>query len=243
MTILAVNECFGPTIQGEGRSQGMPCIFLRMAACNLHCIWCDTPYTWNWTKTPFKHPDKYDPKKEIHKVKADDLLDQLKIFGEKFNIKFLVVTGGEPLLQQARLVEVLSPLQKDGWWIEVETNGTILPSSSFAACVTQFNISPKLANAGDPENIRIIPKVLKELALGNKCFFKFVVKSYTDTEEIEALINRFKIPAERVWLMPEGRTREELAVTEPIAAYVAKNKGWCYTDRRHILLFGNRRGV
>ena len=44
---MKVNEIFGPTIQGEGRSAGMPTMFVRLSGCNLACIWCDTPYCFN----------------------------------------------------------------------------------------------------------------------------------------------------------------------------------------------------
>ena len=46
--MLAVSEIFGPTHQGEGPSTGRLCGFVRLARCNLSCLWCDTPYTWDW---------------------------------------------------------------------------------------------------------------------------------------------------------------------------------------------------
>lgn len=245
MPILLVNRLYGPTIQGEGKSAGLPCLFLRMAGCNLACGWCDTPYTWNWVGTSFKHPEKFDKKQEVNKVTEDVLLNHIRtmstIHGR--NIKALVVTGGEPLLQQVKLVSVLEPLMKDGWWIEVETNGTIMPTNTFAACVNQFNVSVKLENSDEPEYRRIKPKIVEQLALGTKCIFKFVVKDYGDDMEIKALCVNYKIPAERVWLMPEGKTVEELDVTEPKAAVMAKANHWNFTDRKHIRMFGNKRDV
>ena len=55
---MKVNEIFGPTIQGEGKSAGMQAMFLRTSLCNLACDWCDTPQTWNWKGTKFKHSEK-----------------------------------------------------------------------------------------------------------------------------------------------------------------------------------------
>jgi len=87
--MLKVNEIFGPTIQGEGKSSGMPCAFLRLSLCNLHCIWCDTPYTWNWKGTPFSHPEKFDQEKEIHIMSNEEILETLKTI----DVKNLVISG------------------------------------------------------------------------------------------------------------------------------------------------------
>ena len=74
--MLKVNEIF-KSIQGEGKSAGLPVIFLRLAMCNLHCIWCDTPHTWNWTGSKFLHPVKYDKNKEIHPMEISEVFEKI----------------------------------------------------------------------------------------------------------------------------------------------------------------------
>jgi organic radical activating enzyme len=215
-----------------------------MAGCNLSCAWCDTPFTWNWTGTSFKHPQKYDKKTESHKVTSDDLLGEIRRLGEVGNkTHALVVTGGEPLLQQARLPAVLKPLKDDKWWIEVETNGTIAPSRIMAECVDQFNVSPKLANSDEPLHRRIKLDVLKNLATADKVLFKFVVGGYEDAEEIEKLVKAAGIAPEKVWLMPKATTQLEHAENEPRAAFMAEKHEWNYTPRQQVLLWGNKRRV
>ena len=60
MTELLISEIFGPTIQGEGKSIGQTASFIRLGGCNLHCVWCDTPYTWDAAR--------YDLREELTKI-------------------------------------------------------------------------------------------------------------------------------------------------------------------------------
>src|SRR5260221_13357763 len=108
MTLL-VSEVFGPIIQGEGVSIGRPCEFLRLGGCNLSCVWCDTPYTWDWTG---KNGVKYDPKVELHKLSFVDVAAYLIKCRPGGNIFTIVASGGEPMLQQHTLTEFI-PWMRD----------------------------------------------------------------------------------------------------------------------------------
>src|ERR1035437_8518588 len=121
--MLKINEIFGPTIQGEGKSAGMPVAFLRLAICNLHCFKCDTPFTWFYEGSKSKHIDGIQFKKttEIHLMSNEEVVK----FLSKTGMKHLIVSGGEPLLQQRELIPLLKILKESGWFIEVETNGTL----------------------------------------------------------------------------------------------------------------------
>lgn len=236
--MIQVNEIFGPTVQGEGKSAGKPCAFLRLATCNLHCIWCDTPHTWNWTGTPFAHTEKYDRTEEVHKMSA------LDIYGELFKnaaLKFLVISGGEPFLQQRQLMPLLQILKHNRWWIEVETNGTLVPKDDFMVLVDQVNCSPKLANALDPLKLRRRPLALKALAANDKVNFKFVIQHETDLAEALNLVDEFSL--REVRLMPECRTKEELLEKEPWLKDVCEKHGFIYCTRLSILTSGTTRGV
>ena len=240
--MLLVNEIYGCVKQGEGKSSGKDVMFVRLSGCNLACIWCDTPYTWNWVGTKFKHPDKYDKKKETHKMTEDEVKKQL--YEKAGQVRGLVISGGEPMLQQKQLIPFLQNLVF--WWIEVETNGTIEPTDQFIRLINQFNCSPKLSNAGtdNPLKLRFKKKALKKIAsCGDKATFKFVIQSNQDLTEMLAIMSEVEINPKYVWLMPEGKTREEQLERQDQVKELSQMYGFNFSPRLHILEFGNKRGV
>ena len=92
------------SMQGEGRNTGRPCVFVRFAGCNLSCHWCDTDVA---------------PRFELS---LDDLLDEVKMF----KAKSVILTGGEPTIQED-MPALVTALKKQGYWIAVETNGLAAP--------------------------------------------------------------------------------------------------------------------
>jgi 7-carboxy-7-deazaguanine synthase len=228
---LVVAECFGdtlPTFQGEGPSAGTPALFIRLSRCNLACTWCDTRYTWDW--------EHYDPGRESVRMPVPDLV----AWALRFAPQMVVITGGEPLLQQAVLVPLVGELLAGGKRIEIETNGTIIADPSLFARHVQFNVSPKLANSGMAETRRIIAPVIRGFAASGRAVFKFVARETADLAEIDVLAKRFGISP--VYVMPEGRTAGQLLhVTQALAGEVAA-RGWHLTQRLHIFAFGDGRG-
>jgi organic radical activating enzyme len=157
--------------------------------------------------------------------------------------KHLVLTGGEPLLHQRVLAPLLATLRRDGFFIEVETNGTIAPSADFAGSVDCFNVSPKISNSLVEEGVRTRPDALRAFVRSGKAWFKFVVCDKGDLEEVEAMISRFVIPRDRVILMPEGIDAAKLLERSRWLVEVCKERGLRFSLRLHILLWGNRRGL
>src|SRR5262249_18424717 len=120
----------------------------------------------------------------------------------------VVITGGEPMLQQDRMLPVVAALTAAGRRVEIETNGTISPSPELVDQVAAFNVSPKLAPFAaerDAER-RINPAALAALVASGKSVFKFVVGSVGDLDEINELATRFGLAP--VWVMPEGAASE-----------------------------------
>lgn len=227
---LLVAETFGPTLQGEGPSCGRQALFVRLSRCNLSCPLCDTPYTWDWRR--------FDVRAETHRLAVVDILD----WALSYPTKLLVVTGGEPLLQQDLLVPLVTALSVAGRQVEVETNGTIVPAVALTDAGTWFNVSPKLASfvaPGDAQR-RINPEALRALMATGRAVFKFVACSVTDLDEIADLQRQFNLRP--VWVMPEGTTTERLLEVMRTLADEVVARGWHLSTRLHVMLWGDVRG-
>ncbi len=236
------------TIQGEGVSVGAPAVFIRASRCNLHCVWCDTDHTWNFEGTPWPHEkdavpgySKHQKADVTYEIEPAEAAERVLAFG----CARTVITGGEPLLQETAFLQMIGHIRErqPEHQLEVETNGTRIPSPAFHEAVNQFNVSPKLANAGMPESLRLNADALRFFAGSSKAWFKFVVAEPTDLEEIEALMAAHELPRQGVLLMPEGRTRADLDHNAVWLADVCRDRGFRFCDRLHIRLWGDKRGV
>ena len=92
------------SIQGESSFAGVPCIFVRLAACNLRCVWCDSEYTFTGGK-----------KMTADEVEAE--VTQLSLDG------LVEFTGGEPMLQEREMVPLIDRLLARGYTLLLETSG------------------------------------------------------------------------------------------------------------------------
>lgn len=231
---LVVSEVFGPTFQGEGPHLGQRAAFIRLGGCNLACSWCDTPYTWDATR--------YNLREELTRTPVDALLDAIT----SMRVRRVVVSGGEPLLWQDKVgwAELLGGLTRTGHRVEVETNGTLEPSSISRAYVDTFNVSPKLAHSGDPAHRRIHPRVLRRFAVmahHHQAVMKVVVRSSGDVSSTRQLADSVKFPLWAVYVMPEGTTTQALTGCTEIAEAALK-QGVNMTTRLHVLVWGEERG-
>lgn len=236
------------TLQGEGPGVGVPAVFIRASRCNLHCVWCDTDHTWNFEGTPWTH--EKDPQPGYSKHRKSDVTIELEPSEAArmilaYECPRVVITGGEPLLQEDAFLEMIHVIRRQmpEVFIEVESNATRVPGDAFAAAVDQFNLSPKLANSGMPAAMRILPEALAYFAAHPNSWFKFVVSGAADLAEIQSTVVRFGIPRNRVLLMPEGRDVGELDRNAPVVAAICRDLGFRFCDRLHVRLWGDRRGV
>jgi hypothetical protein len=117
------------------------------------------------------------------------------------------------------------------------------PQPVLAERIDQWNVSPKLSNAGDPEALRIRPAALAALLATERAYLKLVVGSAADLAEAEALIAGTGWPKERVMLMPEAANRAELAARSGFVKEAALTRGLRFSPRLHVERWDGARGV
>jgi 7-carboxy-7-deazaguanine synthase len=219
------------SLQGEGPHTGRPSVFIRLSGCNLQCRWCDTPYTWRWHGTSFVHnrDETFDRDTEQVALSAQELALHL----QRLPCRNLVFTGGEPLAQHAAVLECLRQLPT-GFHVDFETNGTLIPPDALDHLTHTWVVSPKLANSGMTEPARARSAALTWFAKNEKAWFKFVVSDDADADEIAVLTTTYGVSSQRIMVMPEATTAEELERNTAKAGAIALARGWRLSDRLHL---------
>ncbi len=146
------------SLQGESSYSGLPCVFVRLAGCNLRCVWCDSEYT-------FKGGSRMTQEQieaEVHRLLPNQGLVE--------------ITGGEPMLQEREVVPLMESLLASGYTVLLETSGE-RPLSSVPAAVVKI-VDVKCPDSGEggsflPENLN---------ALTERDELKFVIASRRDYE-------------------------------------------------------------
>ncbi len=226
---MIISEIFY-SLQGEGFLAGVPSVFIRLAGCPLRCKWCDTKYAW-------------DPS-----AGTDYTIDRIIQTVNQWPCNFVVITGGEPMVNPD-LPQLSNKLKKMKKHVTIETSGIIF--SPDLSC-DLMSISPKLSNSipDEPElaalheKSRLNINALKKLIDTYRYQLKFVVDSENDLTEIKDLLEKIpNVDSSKVMLMPQASTTEELLAKSPVVAELCKNTGFAFSNRLHILLWNNKRGV
>jgi 7-carboxy-7-deazaguanine synthase len=225
---MKINEIFY-SLQGEGFLAGVPSVFVRIDGCPLRCRWCDTKYAWDQ-----KAGKNYSINKIIQTV-------------QQWPCKFVVTTGGEPMVNPdlPKLVQELKAADKH---ITIETAGiAYIPDMP----CDLMSISPKLSNSNpkDPALAKIHKDSRLDLAVLSKLIdsyqfrLKFVVDSEADLPEIQQTLEKLgNVDKEKVMLMPQAATRDELLLKSPMVAEMCKQTGFAFSQRLQVLLWNNQKG-
>jgi 7-carboxy-7-deazaguanine synthase len=228
MNAMVINEIFY-TLQGEGFLAGVPSVFVRLAGCPLRCRWCDTKYAWDQ-----RAGKEYTIGEIIHAV-------------QEWPCKFVVITGGEPMIN-SDLPQLVKTLKNAGKHITIETAGiAYIPEMP----CDLMSISPKLSNSNPDEakdstaheDSRLDIAVLQELIINYEYQLKFIVDSQDDLPEIQQTIEKIgSVNPEKVMLMPQAATRDELLAKSPMVAEMCRQIGYTFSQRLQVLIWNNQKG-
>ncbi|QIW91130.1 hypothetical protein PVA8_108 [Vibrio phage PVA8] len=283
------------SIQGEGKYTGQASLFFRFWGCNLEChgfgqedptnkdtwvldfkdydpkannvtsvedlpVWtrgCDSSYTW--------------AKKYAHLASKSEVADVCEAMLEKLPNRVWgdihwVITGGEPMMNQAQIIEMMNYFIKiDNYpkHVTIETNGTrelkpefaerwaLIQWNTHSNVHLSFSVSAKLYNVtGEVHEKAIKPKVVNKYARIGEVWLKpVVVDKEACWDELDAVIAQFK--AERnlhnvpVYIMPCGATQEEQEQDGYMASIAGKAlaRGYNVSVRTHVWIWGNAVGT
>jgi 7-carboxy-7-deazaguanine synthase len=215
---MKINEIFGNAIQGEGPFTGEPCIFVRTWGCiEPYCEFCDTQYSWS------------NESKESKEMSVEEIYNKIKEFGKN---KLVVITGGEPFLQED-IYELCRRLVKGGYWVQIETSGKAkinpLPATIYII------MSPKQY---DGKFILNYTNDFSEID-----YFKFVVENEEEVSEVIKFVEKYSLPKKDIFLMSKGETREKQLDLMPKVFEWCNKYGFRYSTRLHVLAFNTKRGV
>ena len=243
---LPINEMY-TCLQGEGKLTGVPHILIRVSGCRLRCqfanSFCDTPYSsWRPEKGKYGYEDIHD------------------FYQKHSHIKHTMITGGGPTLHAGMLKELCKIGKFYNHYITIETEGSDYVNTE----ADMISLSPKLSNS-TPRPGTVMPFTGKKVTEKQKeqhekwrCNYeamkmlldvhpdyqmKPVISSEKDLQEVKELQKILSVPNNKVWLMPEGLEPKQLNERRRWLMDLCTEQGYNFTDRLHIIAYGDIRGV
>ena len=244
--VIPINEIY-TCLQGEGKLTGVPHILVRVTGCRLRCqfsnSFCDTPYSsWGPEKGKFTYDD----------------IDQF--YRDNSHIRHTMITGGGPTLHRELLVDLCNLAKIHHHYVTIETEG----SESVSTQADLISLSPKLSNS-TPRPGTWMPYLNREVTEKDKekhekwrCNYeamkmlldlhpdyqlKPVISNEKDLEEVKELQDELGVPNRKVYLMPEGLEPKQLNERRKWLMELCTKEGYNFTDRLHIITYGDIRGV
>ena len=251
------------SVQGEGRSTGVPSYFIRLGLCNLTCgmssrylkslinakeledgeifkgdLELEGKASWTCDSTSqwaWRGEDK----------EFQYLIDQWKeqgIYQDILNGTIhLIWTGGEPTMKdhQTAIVNFHKYWREKDFigytYSEIETNGTLVINDELFRIINQINCSPKLTNSGMTEKQRIKPEAIKRIMEHKNYQFKFVISTEDDVLELfRDFVEPFNIPLKNVICMPGLDSQTDFHERTQFCLEMAKKYKFIGMTRLHI---------
>ncbi|OGP29806.1 MAG: 7-carboxy-7-deazaguanine synthase QueE [Deltaproteobacteria bacterium GWC2_42_11] len=212
---MKISEIFF-SIQGESSYAGLPCIFIRLAGCNLKCAYCDTAYAQDLDSG-------YD-------MSIDDILHEVK----KFKCKMVEITGGEPLMQD-KTVPLINKLLALKYKVLLETNGTISLKGIDKKIIKIMDIK----TPGSGFQYSFIKDNLKYIRRDDE--IKFVLVDRNDYEWAKALLKKYSLEGKAKLLFSAAHKRLSL---DKLSEWILKDRlNVKLQPQLHKIIWGKKRGV
>lgn len=192
---MRVNEIFY-SLQGEGRWTGHAAVFVRFSGCNLRCPFCDTSHS------------------DFTPMSAGEILAAI----EGYPSRHVVLTGGEPAMQIDD--ELLAALKSAGWFVQIETNGSVAIPASVSESIDWITCSPKDAP--------VVLDHVDEL----KVLYQ---RNGQPMDDFEAMGERFGAEL-RLQPCDVGDVRLNAAILEGAVEYVKAHPQWSLSLQTHKLI-------
>jgi len=210
--MLTITETF-LSIEGEGPFIGIPTFFIRLTGCNLRCEWCDTKYSFYGGT----------------KMEVDDLVQEAVRSG----VKYVSITGGEPLIQKDVYPLMYKLLDLD-FKIILETSGSI----SIEEVPTEDNLIISM-DIKTPSSKMVEHNLYSNIELlGNKDYLKFVIADEKDFDFSVAIMEKYPFEGEVIF-QPEGGTNLKWLIEKVLDKRINVR----VLPQLHKIIWGDRRGV
>lgn len=239
-----------PAIQAEGSRAGHPAIIVRTTGCTHRCYfgsggWCDSWYT------------------SIHAEKGRYSLHQVQaLYADNPQIRDMILTGGSPTMHPALINELMHFAHQQAIHVTLETEGSHVVTTDHP--INLLSISPKFTNSVPQIGIRTpLGQVVDERMVRqhhkhrlNLTAIRHMIDAHQDyhikpvldaeltaLDELEDFLQRLQIPDDKVWVMPAGDSRAALIHAYGVVMNHARDRGWRFTPRPHIMAFDTERNV
>lgn len=238
-------------IQGEGSLMGIPHLLIRLSGCRLRCQFADS-FCDTWMSS-------WKPRKGTFSLQ--DVID----FSEKFShISHVFITGGGPTLHKELLPELVELCKNLQLYVTIETEGSeyVDTGADLISLSPKFsNSTPRVGSIKPWDGSLVTEKdkdqhekwrrnypamkalIERQIVLNRDFQLKPVISTPEDLEELKYLQATLSIPNHKVWLMPEGTEDELLQKKRQWLFDICIKEGYNYTDRLHIIAYGNIEGV
>jgi 7-carboxy-7-deazaguanine synthase len=233
---LDTNEFRVDSIIGEGPDAGRRCVTIRLAGCNLGCEECDQPTTWG-------------PDVRSGPIRVGMFLDHIDHAAKALPtgaISTIVITGGEPLLQQhcPGMRYLIESCMADKRTVHIETNGTITPAPWLSGLdesgMLRWRVSPKISGSLGSciQSKRLYLPTLHWFAESPHAEFLFPCINPTVVGNIRDFCGSYDIPPDRVWVYPLGTEALEVAGIGRSLGPAAFHAGLNTSTRLNVIMMG-----